>query len=151
MHNTASPDPVSDPKAYQDLLVGLVGDDDPAEVQAETPRLVRELLADAGADAERRPEAEEWSVSECLAHMLDAELVVSGRYRWILAHDQPELIGYDQDLWVIGSISRSRIPASCWRRSRASVAPTWRCGLEPRSSSAIGSASIASAGRRATG
>jgi hypothetical protein len=32
--------------------------------------------------------------------MLDAELVVSGRYRWILAHDQPELLGYDQDLWV---------------------------------------------------
>ncbi|HEY8179110.1 MAG TPA: hypothetical protein VIH33_01800, partial [Candidatus Limnocylindria bacterium] len=76
MQETASPDPVSDPKAYQDLLVGLVGDDDPAEVQAETPALIRELLADAGADAGRRPEAGEWSVSECLAHMLDAELVV---------------------------------------------------------------------------
>jgi hypothetical protein len=96
----ASPDPVSAPKAYQDLLVGLVGDDDPADVQAATPDLVRELLADAGADADRRPEAGEWSVSECLAHMLDAELVISGRYRWILAHDQPELVGYDQDLWV---------------------------------------------------
>ena len=100
MQNPASPDPVSDPKAYQDLLVSLVGDDDPAEVQAATPRLIRELLADAGADADRRPKAGEWSVSECLAHMLDAELVVSGRYRWILAHEQPELLGYDQDLWV---------------------------------------------------
>ena len=28
------------------------------------------------------------------------ELVASGRYRWILAHDEPELIGYDQDRWV---------------------------------------------------
>ena len=100
MQTAASPDPVSAPKAYQDLLVSLVGDDDPAEVQAATPALIRELLADAGADADRRPEAGEWSVSECLAHMLDAELVVSGRYRWILAHDQPELLGYDQDLWV---------------------------------------------------
>ena len=100
MQEIASPDPVSDPKAYQDLLVSLVGDDDPADVQAQTPDLIRELLADAGADADRRPEAGEWSVSECLAHILDAELVVSGRYRWILAHDQPELVGYDQDLWV---------------------------------------------------
>jgi hypothetical protein len=24
----------------------------------------------------------------------------SVRYRWILAHDEPPLIGYDQDLWV---------------------------------------------------
>ena len=37
---------------------------------------------------------------ECLGHALDAELVVSGRYRWIVAHDEPPLIGYDQDLWV---------------------------------------------------
>ena len=100
MQNATSPDPVSDPKAYQDLLVSLVNGEDPAEVQARTPDLIRELLADAGADADRRPEAGEWSVNECLAHILDAELVVSGRYRWILAHDQPELLGYDQDLWV---------------------------------------------------
>ena len=32
--------------------------------------------------------------------MLDAEMVVSGRYRWILAHDEPEIVGYDQDRWV---------------------------------------------------
>src|SRR5262245_47239745 len=100
MQTAASPDPVSAPKAYQDLLVSLVGDDDPAEVHARTPDLVGVLRADAGADANRRPEAGEWSVAECLAHMLDAELVVSGRYRWILAHEQPELLGYDQDLWV---------------------------------------------------
>jgi hypothetical protein len=29
-----------------------------------------------------------------------AEVVASARYRWILAHDEPPLIGYDQDLWV---------------------------------------------------
>jgi hypothetical protein len=32
--------------------------------------------------------------------VVDAELVISGRLRWILAHDSPPLIGYDQDLWV---------------------------------------------------
>jgi hypothetical protein len=25
---------------------------------------------------------------------------MAARYRWVLAHDAPELIGYDQDLWV---------------------------------------------------
>jgi hypothetical protein len=95
-----SPDPVNDPKAYQDLLVSLVGTDDPAEVQIGTPAAIRGLIGEAGALANRRPAESEWSVLECLAHMVDGELVASGRYRWILAHDQPELIGYDQDLWV---------------------------------------------------
>ena len=60
-----SPDPISDPKAYQDLLVSLVGPDDPAEIQAAAPQLIRELVAEAGPDLDRRPEAEEWSVLEC--------------------------------------------------------------------------------------
>ena len=30
----------------------------------------------------------EWSVLECLGHALDAEIVSSARYRWILAHDE---------------------------------------------------------------
>jgi hypothetical protein len=32
--------------------------------------------------------------------MLDAEIVSSGRYRFILAQDEPPLPGYDQDRWV---------------------------------------------------
>ncbi|HYN64660.1 MAG TPA: DinB family protein [Candidatus Limnocylindrales bacterium] len=100
MRNAPSPDPVSDPKAYQDLLISMVGSDDPAEVQSATPRRIRDLVAEAGPDLEQRPEPREWSVLECIAHMVDAEMVASGRYRWILAHDQPELLGYDQDLWI---------------------------------------------------
>jgi hypothetical protein len=42
----------------------------------------------------------EWSVLECLGHACDAEVVSSARYRWIIAHDEPPLVGYDQDLWV---------------------------------------------------
>ena len=94
------PDPIDEPKAYQDLLVGLVGEDDPAAVQAATPGLIRALLDEAGPDARTRPAPAEWSVVECVAHIADAEIVYAGRYRWILAHDRPELIGYDQDLWV---------------------------------------------------
>jgi DinB superfamily len=95
-----TPDPVSQAAEYQDYLVGLVGDGDPAEVQAAGPDAWREVLNEAGARVAERPEADEWSVLECLGHATDAELVASGRYRWILAHDEPPLIGYDQDLWV---------------------------------------------------
>lgn len=97
---TASPDPVSEPKAYQDFLLSLLGDDDPADVQAGTPDLWRSVVADAGTKGHVRPEIAEWSVVECLGHAVDAEIVSSARYRWILAHDEPELVGYDQDLWV---------------------------------------------------
>lgn len=96
----SSPDPIADASGYQQHLIGLVGDDDPYEVQAATAGLIRGLIADAGADLGTRPEPSEWSVLECVAHIVDAEVVYSGRYRWILAHDEPELIGYDQDRWV---------------------------------------------------
>ena len=96
----SSPDPVSEPRAYQEHLLGLLGPDDPAEVQARGPEAWRRLIVEAGDHAAVRPEPSEWSVVECLGHAVDAELVSAARYRWILAHDEPPLIGYDQDLWV---------------------------------------------------
>lgn len=93
-------DPINAPDAYQRFLLAALGDDDPAEVQAATPEAIRRLIADAGDELRTRPEPGEWSVLSCVAHIVDAELVVGNRYRWILAHDEPELMPYDQDLWV---------------------------------------------------
>lgn len=98
--NGPSPDPVSDPSGYQRHLLGLLGDDDPAAVQAGTPQMWRALVGAAGGRVRVRPEPNEWSALECLGHAVDAEIVTSARYRWILAHDEPPLIGYDQALWV---------------------------------------------------
>jgi DinB superfamily len=100
MTDHRSPDPVAEPKAYQDHLLGLLGTDDPAEVQAGTPARLRALVETAGPDLRSRPEPAEWSALECLAHIVDAEVVMSGRYRFILAHDEPVIMGYDQDRWV---------------------------------------------------
>jgi DinB superfamily len=97
-----SPDPIADPQGYQEHLLGLLGEDDPAEVQSGTPDSFRALVEVAASDAATNPDPTEWSVLQCLAHLTDAELVLSGRYRWILAHDEPPLLGYDQDLWVDG-------------------------------------------------
>jgi DinB family protein len=95
-----SPDPVREAAAYQAHLLGLLGADDPAAVQEATPGTLRELVAEAGDALRTRPEPAEWSVLECAGHIADAEIVYAGRYRWILAHDEPPLIGYDQDRWV---------------------------------------------------
>ena len=96
----ASPDPVTQGAAYQRLLLDLLGRDDPAAVQEASPASLDEGVRDAGSDLRRRPAPREWSVLELLGHLVDAEIVMSGRYRWALSHDQPPLLGYDQDLWV---------------------------------------------------
>jgi DinB superfamily len=93
-------DPVSAPEAYRRSLLAALGDDDPAVVQAATPGLLRDLLAEAGGLVRVQPEPGEWSVVECLAHLADGELIVAARDRWILAEDEPDLVGYDQALWV---------------------------------------------------
>lgn len=100
MLSPTSPDPIDDPQGYQQHLLGLLGEDDPAEVQLAAPARWRALLLEAGPDATTRPQDREWSVVGCLGHAVDAELVMSARYRWIVAHDEPPLLGYDQDLWA---------------------------------------------------
>jgi hypothetical protein len=88
------------PNDYQRLLLTRLGDDDPAEVQRATPGEIRALVGAAGDLIRVRPEPAEWSVFECVAHVCDAELVIAGRYRWILAHETPDIVPYDQDLWI---------------------------------------------------
>ena len=87
-------------RAYQERLLSLLGQDDPAEVAQATPSAVQSLVREAGSDLQRRPAPGEWSVLELVGHLVDAEIVVSGRYRWTIGQDEPPLLGYDQDLWV---------------------------------------------------
>ena len=124
-----SPDPVSEARAYQAMLLAALGDDDPSEVQQGTPARIRRLIADAGDDLRTRPEPTEWSVLECIGHAADAETVMSARYRWVLAHDEPELIGYDQDLWVDGLRHNEDEPAdllAVFEAQRAANVALWR-------------------------
>ena len=82
------------------MLLSALGDQDPVEVQTRTPATLRTLIEEAGDQARTRPEPSEWSLLECIAHICDAELVIAGRYRWILAHEKPEIMPYEQDWWV---------------------------------------------------
>ncbi len=96
----ATPDPVAEAAEYQGFLLGLLGEQDPYEVQSATPKALREIFASAGERIRERPSPSDWSVLETAGHILDAEVACTGRYRWIVAHDEPPLPGYDQDLWV---------------------------------------------------
>jgi hypothetical protein len=93
-------DPIVEPDAYRRSLLAALGDDDPATAQASTPTALRALVAQAGDRLRVRPEPGEWSALECIGHIVDGELVASARYRWIVAEEKPDLIGYDQALWV---------------------------------------------------
>jgi len=115
---TASPDPVTQAAAYQQHLLGLLGQDDPAQVQAATRARLLAVLEDAGSDLRRTPAPGEWSVLELLGHLVDAEIVLSGRYRWVLSHDRPPLRGYDQDRWEVFSTLRTA-NLRLWDRSSA--------------------------------
>ena len=109
------PDAVAQAAAYQRLLLDALGDDDPAVVQSSGAGDIRALLRDAGSDLRTRPAPHEWSVLLCLAHIADAEVVMTARYRFVLAHDEPDLPGYDQDLWVDGLHRDDEDPAELLR------------------------------------
>jgi hypothetical protein len=91
---------VGDPAEYQRFILSWLGDDDPAEVQRATPPALRELFREAGDRLRARPTPTEWSILEVAGHMLDAEVVSSARYRWIVAQDEPRLVAYDQESWM---------------------------------------------------
>ena len=95
-----TPDPVAEAAEYQRFLLAKLGDDDPSEVQAATPAALRAVFREAGERLHTRPAPTEWSVLETAGHMLDAEVVSSARYRWILSEDDARLVGYDQELWM---------------------------------------------------
>jgi hypothetical protein len=97
---TTPADALAAGRAYQRQLLALLGEDDPAMVLEQTEPLVRSVLRDAGSDLRARPAPNEWSVVELLGHLVDAETVMSGRFRWTVSQDEPPLLGYDQDLWV---------------------------------------------------
>lgn len=41
-----------------------------------------------------------WSIREIVAHLADAEMVGSHRFRQVIAEEMPTLIAYDQDAWT---------------------------------------------------
>jgi hypothetical protein len=92
---------VADAAAYTAAILAALGSRDPLEVLRTTPAAVGQAVA--GLPPATLATAEEpgkWSMLHVVQHLADAELVGAFRYRMILAHDRPELQGYDQDRWA---------------------------------------------------
>ncbi|MCI0692332.1 DinB family protein [candidate division KSB1 bacterium] len=87
--------------AYVKLLMDLLGDRDPFEVQSQQLATLQAELAGIDEATLRRPEKPgKWSIMQVVQHLADTELVYRYRTRMILAHPTPEIQGYDQDLWA---------------------------------------------------
>src|SRR5262245_587525 len=89
-------------EAYVKALMELLGDRDPVKVQAAQVGAVQQEVAGLDDKILRRPEKPgKWSILQVLQHLADTELVSGFRMRMILAHDSPDIQGYDQDAWRI--------------------------------------------------
>src|SRR5260370_42034347 len=84
-------------ESYVRALLKLLGDDEPMEVLAEQPAVLRSLTRGVPRRALRRPEAPgKWSIGEVVQHPADSEVGFGYRARMALAPDQPCLGALDQ-------------------------------------------------------
>jgi hypothetical protein len=85
---------------YKARLMALTESKDPVSVQRETIEQLAQVIAGVPAEKLRqRPAPDRWSAAEILAHLSEAEIASSWRYRQMSEHDGGVLTGYDQDLW----------------------------------------------------
>jgi uncharacterized damage-inducible protein DinB len=88
-------------KEYTAALLGLIGDRDPMDVLTTTTAGLRHAVDGLSPAELARPEAPgKWSVAQVVQHLADSDLVWGWRLRMVLAHDRPQITGYDQDLWA---------------------------------------------------
>ena len=88
------------PTQYKERILGLMEGKDPVAVQRDTSQLFADLIQGIPAEKLReRPAPDRWSVAEILAHISEAEIGSSWRYRQMIEHDGGPLSSYDQDLW----------------------------------------------------
>lgn len=68
---------------------------------AEGPAMLRAAWAKVPAAARQwRPGEGKWSAHEVVVHCADSEVNAHGRLRYILAEEDPLIVGYDQDVWA---------------------------------------------------
>jgi hypothetical protein len=74
---------------------------DPLTVQAQSPALLADLIANVAVERlAARPAPDKWSVAEILAHLAEDEVATAWRYRQMVEHSGIALAGFDQDLWA---------------------------------------------------
>jgi hypothetical protein len=68
---------------------------------AEGPAVLKAALAEVPAEAMTwRPGPGKWSAHEVVLHCADSETNSYARIRYVLAEEDPLIVGYDQDRWA---------------------------------------------------
>src|SRR5262245_40004692 len=89
------------PQQYTQRILGYVEDKDSLAVLAATAGKLERLIAGVSStELRQRPAPNQWSVSEILAHLADAEIVGAFRMRLILGAPGTAIVAYDQDDWA---------------------------------------------------
>jgi hypothetical protein len=89
------------PQQYTQRILGYIEGSEPLAVQAKTAaKLDRLIKGVSSAKLRKRPGPEKWSVSEIIAHLADAEIVIGYRMRLILGSPGIPIVAYDQDSWA---------------------------------------------------
>lgn len=85
---------------YIARLRSLVEGKDPISVLTETPAALARVIASVPQEKRnRRPAPEQWSLAAVVAHLAEAEIALSWRYRQIAEKEGAALSGYDQNVW----------------------------------------------------
>src|SRR5216684_7133079 len=96
---------------YIQRIIANVEGKQPLVVQAATARKLERLINGVPTSKLRkRPVADKWSVSEIMAHLGDAEIVIGFRMRFILGAPGTPILAYDQDSWATSGHYEKRDP-----------------------------------------
>jgi hypothetical protein len=98
-------------RQYIQRITAHVEGRQPLDVQAATSAKLERLISGVPARTLcERPAVDRWSVSEILAHLGDAEIVIAFRLRVILGAPGSPIAAYDQDSWVTSGHYDKRDP-----------------------------------------
>jgi hypothetical protein len=105
---------------YIQRITALGEGKQPLAVQAATAKKLERLIKGVPASKLRkRPAVDKWSVSEIVAHLGDAEIVIGFRMRIILGAPGTPIAAYDQDSWVASGHYEKRDPRKSVEQFRA--------------------------------
>lgn len=103
---------LTQPDAYRQRILALLGDRNPLDVMAQTAATLADIVRSNSTETLRaRPFAGKWTPNEVIGHLADTEWTYGFRLRMILCQERPTILGMDQDLWVAGQKHNERAPA----------------------------------------
>jgi uncharacterized damage-inducible protein DinB len=89
------------PQQYTQRMLSHIEGGEPLRMQAAAPKKLAALIRGKNKkQLTRRPAPGKWSVAEIMAHLADAELVVSWRLRQILSGSGVSIQAFDQEVWA---------------------------------------------------